>query len=478
MAGSKKIASVYAELSVQDKMTHGLKSAGKKLRAFERQTMKRMGGAAMTGVGVAVGAAVVGLAVGTKKALSMADDLADMSAQTGIAISSLMKLGQAYKDNGKDAASVGKDINKMQKALATGAADEALKELGLSAKDLMALSPDEQFFKIGEAINAIQNPARKAALAMQIFGKSGGQLLAVFAGSDLDDINKTLGSMPKLVEEFAAEMGRANDLLDRMGNKSDQFFVGFTTGILDDLLPALEKLDKMDLVSWGQETAEQFMMVTKQVMLLADMLSLPIQGFYLMGERLSTALDLDVPEVLGGMPDVKDSPADFQMGADGQLEYIDPASRKPRTAFPKLENLPSDQPLTKEEIKRAEALAEYTHELALLQAKQAGDNPTIKALEKEWDIRKKIKELTEDGFDPAEAESMAKAWADAREAAEAPPARDWEETSLEVNDYQKRGLALAGSMTGKKEDKQVPLLTHIRDILKAATKDGRQLWNL
>ena len=47
--------------------------------------------------------------------------------------------------------------------------------------DLSKLSPDQQFKLIGERLSQIQNPTLKAALAMEVFGKSGTKLLPMFA---------------------------------------------------------------------------------------------------------------------------------------------------------------------------------------------------------------------------------------------------------------------------------------------------------
>ncbi len=60
-------------------------------------------------------------------------------------------------------------------------AEAALSALGLSANDLGRLSPDAQFRLIAERLSQIRNPALRAALAMEVFGKSGTQLLPLMA---------------------------------------------------------------------------------------------------------------------------------------------------------------------------------------------------------------------------------------------------------------------------------------------------------
>jgi len=254
MARSSSIGGIFAELTLRDKkFVAGMKVAGARLKAF--------GSAAVKYGAMAGSALAAGLAVGVKRTIDMGGELTDLSAQTGVAIDDLMRIQQAYKDNGKEASAAGKDINKMQKAIAAASKDEGstsdpFAKIGLSAEKLMMMEPDEQFFKIGQAIKSIRNPTERAARAMDIFGKSGGSLLAVFDGSDLDSINRSLGKMPELMAEFAGEMDHAGDLLGRFPNKSDQFFAGFTAGVIGNIIPSLEMIDGFDFTNIGKNLGD------------------------------------------------------------------------------------------------------------------------------------------------------------------------------------------------------------------------------
>jgi hypothetical protein len=72
-------------------------------------------------------------------------------------------------------------LNKMEKnlgkAMGGGEQAAALEELGLSARNLINLKPDEQFTKIASGLAEIQNPAQQALLAFQVFGKNYAALL-------------------------------------------------------------------------------------------------------------------------------------------------------------------------------------------------------------------------------------------------------------------------------------------------------------
>ena len=247
MSKSRSIGSLYAELSIKDQMTHGLGKAEKSLKAFGSASAKY----------AAAGAAVMAAAmvVGTKRTLDQIDALSDLSASTGLAVSDLMGLGQAYKEGGMSAEQVAKDIGKMQKALdganqGMTAQQEIFQRLNLDVKELMQLSPAEQFEKIGKAIMGVQNMTERVSLSRGVFGKGGAGLLAVF--ENVEEARRSLGKMPAVAQEFADEMGRANDLIGRMPNKFDQFFTGFTAGIVGELVPALEKIDGLDFTDAGE----------------------------------------------------------------------------------------------------------------------------------------------------------------------------------------------------------------------------------
>jgi hypothetical protein len=250
---SKSIGSLYAEITLRDKnFTTRLKEARKGLNDFGKSTMKYAGvalGAAATGIGA-------GLAAGTLRTLDQVDALKDLSDQTGIAIDDAAVLGRAYKDGGRDAEMLGKDIGKMQKALveASSGGNDPFAAIGLSASELMQMNPAQQFQQIGDAIMRIQNPAERTAKAMEIFGKGGMGLTTVFPG--MEGAVKAMGKMPQLAKEFGAAMGEANDLIGHLPLKSDQFFMGFTSGIIGTLLPNLRKIDEYDFTQLGQNLGQ------------------------------------------------------------------------------------------------------------------------------------------------------------------------------------------------------------------------------
>jgi hypothetical protein len=248
MAKSRSIGGIYASLSLRDGgFKKGIKSAAASMKDFAAKSAKYAAGATVAGV-TALGTA---LAVGTVHTLDHVDALGDLSAQTGIAIADMMLLQRAYADGGRAAEDVGKDVGKMQKAIvaATQGGKDPFASIGLSAKSLLSMNPADQFKTIGAAIMRIQNPAERTAKAMEIFGKGGMGLTTVFSG--IDGAVTSLGKMPATAQQFGAAMGEANDLLGHLPIKSQQFFTGFTAGIVGELLPQLKRIDEYDFTEVG-----------------------------------------------------------------------------------------------------------------------------------------------------------------------------------------------------------------------------------
>lgn len=198
-------------------------------------------------------------------ALNMGGRLADLSDRTGVAVDKLLILERAFQNTGVGADSLGPIINKMQKAIVdagdgSSKAADAFTKLGIPLSTLQKLSPDEQLQAIGKAIASIPDPAERAAISMEIFGKSGGALNQVFANMDgeVATAKAQLGSLPDVMKAGAAQFDKISDNLTVIGGK----FVEFAAGIIDKVKPALDALTtamtRIDATKIGQEFAGFF----------------------------------------------------------------------------------------------------------------------------------------------------------------------------------------------------------------------------
>jgi hypothetical protein len=273
--------------SALGKATLRAQSAGMGIaRGVGRATMgiAKMGvTAAATAASVGlIGGALVGAVMirGIKSAADLGGKISDLSAQTGIAAGEIMVMQRALQDNGIAGDKVGTIINKMQKAIfdagqGIGTALPALEELGLNLSDLSKMSPEKQFEAIQRSISAIEDPTRRAGLAMQIFGKSGGELLTLFAdGKAFDNAGKFVGVQAEIMNRSAVLFDAISDKLGRVPDKLQGFFVGFLEPVADTINGLLDKFESFDFASLGLKIGESFMRAVEMFRGAIDSLSI------------------------------------------------------------------------------------------------------------------------------------------------------------------------------------------------------------
>ena len=198
---------------------------------------------------------VAGTFAGMKNALELGSEMTDLSNRTGVAVESLYGLRQGFKDAGVDAQALGPAINKMQKALASAGAGgkegNVLRGLGLDPQSLASMDSGQAFAKIGNAIAQLPNSTERAAAAMALFGKNGGELLQVFMDPNFKDAGN-ISNTARLLGENAGIFDKASDSLGHIGPKLQGFFVGFESGMTGLLDVIAEGINSVDLSGIGQ----------------------------------------------------------------------------------------------------------------------------------------------------------------------------------------------------------------------------------
>jgi len=238
--------------------------------------VKSAGAATIKLAALGVAAAGAGLIVGIKSAADLGGKLADLSARTGIAAGKLAVMGRAFEDNGVSADKIGGVINKLQKTITdfgSGSASAAkpFDALGIKFDDISKLDPAAQFELIQSKISAIQDPAQRAALAMQIFGKSGGELLTLFAdGEALSNAGAFLGTQAEILDRSAGLFDSISDKMARIPEKLQGFFVGFLEPIAGDVDEVLTKFDNFDFAALGLRIGSAFNMENVIAMISAS----------------------------------------------------------------------------------------------------------------------------------------------------------------------------------------------------------------
>jgi hypothetical protein len=123
---------------------------------------------------------------------TQADAVGKVSKRIGITAEQYQKLTFAARRAGASNETIEKSFRKMQSTIFDAqqgltTATDALDALGITQEELIGKSPAEQFDIMASALNNVEDSTEKAALAQDVFGRSGTQLIPM-----LDDY-KALG---------------------------------------------------------------------------------------------------------------------------------------------------------------------------------------------------------------------------------------------------------------------------------------------
>ncbi|MDG1315234.1 MAG: hypothetical protein P8P29_06910 [Flavobacteriaceae bacterium] len=177
-------------LAARDKeFTKAMDRSQKRVASFSKKSQKNLSatGKAFSSMGSAVGAllsALSGAALikAVKGVVSKLDDIGKTADRIGITTDGLQELRAVAESAGVSQSVLDSSIEKLGKNLAEastgiGTAKVALKQLNLSANNLIGLGLDGAMDKIADAVNKVENPMERTALATQLFGRSGAPLL-------------------------------------------------------------------------------------------------------------------------------------------------------------------------------------------------------------------------------------------------------------------------------------------------------------
>jgi hypothetical protein len=255
MADSSAIRAgrAFVELFLDDtKLAAGLKRSEQSLRAVGNAMVSVGQRALIAGSGI-----VASFALAANQFAQTGASLYEMSARTGVASSTLSKLGYAASQAGIDADAVGLSFKGMAKFLgqfATGdpkAAEAQLQNLHLTLGQLTQANPEQRFYLLADAVARIQDPTLRTAESLKVFGKSGDAILPFLAEGPghlraLGDEATALGLVWS-VQDVAAAKGLQvaistlwavmKQTVNNIGGTVAPVFQGFARGVTDLLVP-------------------------------------------------------------------------------------------------------------------------------------------------------------------------------------------------------------------------------------------------
>lgn len=203
-----------------------------------------------------------GLLNSIKAVVQFGSDLQNLHNRTGASVASLVAIDSALQRIGESAEGAQMMIAKMQKAVTEAATGQNLilvkdfSILGLDPEKLAQMSADQKFLAIAKAIDAVTNADQRATISMDVFGRSGSEMLALFKdGKAMQILAQGTGNYGEVLQRNAATFHDVMFDFSQLGEVGKLFWAGFL-----DLIPVQAISDKinegfqnLDIVGFGQK---------------------------------------------------------------------------------------------------------------------------------------------------------------------------------------------------------------------------------
>jgi lambda family phage tail tape measure protein len=184
----------------------------------------------------------VAFAGATYKALQYADAVMDTAVANDMAVASVLALGTALQKNGGQAEMAGRLLstftNKVDEATEGSlGAQQAFAKIGVSLNDIAKLDSQGLLDKTISAIAQIDDPIRRNALAMELFGKAS-------KGVDWRRMADGVDENRKEFEQYAQSIWHATEITDKLETHARNMGLAFTQSAipaLNELFTALQK---------------------------------------------------------------------------------------------------------------------------------------------------------------------------------------------------------------------------------------------
>lgn len=184
---------------------------------------------------------VVGLTSWAKSAIDVADKADEMSQKVGMSVEEISRLSLAFQMSGVDSAGLQTALVKLSKNIIENEA--AFKALGISVKnsDGAYRSSKDVMADVAEFFSKMPEGVTKTALATELFGKSGADLIPALNGGKkgLADMSEEADRFGTVIGNDAAKAaGDFNDALDLLRKRGE----AATVNGLAPILPILTEI--------------------------------------------------------------------------------------------------------------------------------------------------------------------------------------------------------------------------------------------
>ena len=191
----------------------------------------------------------------TYKAVQYADKMKDVANANDVAISNVVELSRALKINGGETENVGKLYSTFSQrvedaAQGTAKIQDAFQDIGISLKDLGRLSQQELLEKTLRGLSQLEDPIRRNALQMQLFGKS-------LQGVDVRGLATSMDELKGKFDDQAAGLEALSDMMEMFEDIYYRVIGGFAKVVGQDMRITVEYfLQFADKLGWVGRAVE------------------------------------------------------------------------------------------------------------------------------------------------------------------------------------------------------------------------------
>ena len=216
-------------ITAEDKTAAAFASAKAGLERFS-SAYAALGGIA--GVGVAAS-----LVAGIKSVIDLGDEMNDLSQKVGISVKDLATWKLAAEQSGTSLESVAKGVKGLSQYMVQNS--DKLREAGITATDA-----NGALVQLADLFNAMPDGVEKTALAVQLFGKAGMDMIPMLnlGSQGLDEARKKAEDYGKKMAELAPQADKFNDALRELKLQSELTGISFTGRLIDPMTKAAEAI--------------------------------------------------------------------------------------------------------------------------------------------------------------------------------------------------------------------------------------------
>ena len=234
------------DIVADDKSKKGVDSANSNLARLSKQI-------SVVGLASVAAAGIGGLAALTVAGIRLGDELAKTSDKLGLSTEALAGLRHAARLTGVETNKLDLGLQRMTRRIAeaaqgSGEAQGAIKELGLDAKRLVELSPDEQFRSIADAMKNVGSQSDKVRLGFKLFDSEGVDLIRTLdiGAAGLDAATAEAERFGTAISRIqATEIEKAGDAFGRVKTAGEGLAIQFAAHVAPALADTLDSLSNL-----------------------------------------------------------------------------------------------------------------------------------------------------------------------------------------------------------------------------------------